>query len=202
MLRTAVPLAGVLAASLLTYVASEAAFTASTTTPGNNWAAGQVVLTNNTGPGNSHVVNGSARFTATNIYPGDQLQRCISVRSDGGFAGSLKTYVANVGGTGLQNRIRLRIQRAPLPSGTGPGTSIPANCAGFPAGTQTTVYNNFLTALPTSYAGATDTYAVAAGATGNAVYRIRWQFVSTGSSAGDNVYQGTNATADLVWELQ
>jgi hypothetical protein len=200
--RAAAPVAGLLVAGLLTYSASTAAFTASTTSPGNSWEAGQVTLTNSTGPGNSYLATGQARFSLTGIVPGQQQQRCITVRSDGGFAGGLRFHTANVGGTGLQNRLRIRVQRAVLPTGTGAGTTIPAGCAGYPAGSSTTIHNAFLPNLPTSYASATNTVALPAGVTSNVAYRIRWTFVSTGSSAGDNPFQGTSAQADLVWELQ
>jgi hypothetical protein len=200
--RLAAPVAGLLIAGLLTYSASTAAFTSTTISPGNAWEAGQVTLTNSTGPGNSYLVNGQARFTVSGIVPGQQQQRCITVRSDGGIAGGLRFHVANVGGTGLQSRLRIRVQRAVLPNGTGPGTTIPAGCAGYPAGSSTTIHNVFLPALPASYAAATDTVALAAATTSSVAYRIRWTFVSTGSSAGDNAYQGTSAQADFVWELQ
>jgi hypothetical protein len=202
LVRVAAPLAGLLAAGLLTYTASTAAFTATTTSPGNVFDAGQLSLTNNTGPGGTYAVTGTARFTAVNIRPGQALQRCITVRSDGGAAGGLRFRAENVTGTGLQNRLRIRVQRVVLPTGTGPGTTIPATCTGYPTTGNLTIHNVFLPALPTTYAAGTNTVALPSGVTSNVAYRIRWTFVSTGSNASDNLLQGTTAAADLVWELR
>jgi hypothetical protein len=187
---------------LLVWHASSAAFTATTRAPGNAWTAGLVSLTNSTGPGGTYAVVGTARFTAVDIKPGQAQQRCLTVRGDGGFAGGMRFRVQNVTGTGLQNRLRLRVQRVVLPTGTGPGTTIPATCAGYPTAGNLTIHNAFLPTLPTTYAAATSTVLLPGGVTSNVAYRIRWTFVSTGSTAGDNALQGTTAAADLVWELR
>jgi hypothetical protein len=96
----------------------------------------------------------------------------------------------------------MRVQRVALPTGTGAGTTIPVNCAGYPAAGNVTIHNVFLTALPTSWAGATPSIAVPAGVTSNTAYRIRWTFVSTGTNAGDNALQASTAGATFNWELQ
>ena len=202
LLRAAAPIVGLALAGLLTYTASSAAFTGSTVSPGNTWEAGELSLTNSTGPGGTYAVTGTARFTAANIRPGQAQQRCLTVRSDGATAGGLRFRAENVSGTGLQNRLRIRVQRVVLPTGTGPGTTIPANCAGYPTLGNLTIHNVFLPALPTTYAAGTNTVALPSGATSNVAYRIRWTFVSTGTNAGDNLLQGSSAAADLVWELQ
>lgn len=201
-LRTSAPLVGILLAGLLVWSASSAAFTGSTSAGTNNWTAGVVGLTNNSGPGGTYVVNGAATFTATNLRPGQNQQRCITVRSNGGVAGGLKFYVRGVTGTGLQNRLQMRVQRVALPTGTGAGTTIPVTCAGYPGAGNVTVHNVFLPTLPTSWAAAPSSIALPAGVTSNTAYRIRWTFVSTGTNAGDNLLQGTTAGADFVWELQ
>jgi hypothetical protein len=193
---------GLLLAGVLVWSASSAAFTATTTTGTNNWTAGTVGLTNNRGPGGSYVVNGTASFVVNNIRPGQNQQRCITVRSDGGVAGNLKFFVTGVSGTGLQNRLQMRVQRVVLPTGTGAGTTIPANCAGYPGAGNLTIHNVFLPALPTSWAAAAPSVALPAGVTSNTAYRIRWTFVSTGTNAGDNALQGSTAAATFNWELQ
>ena len=200
--RVIAPAVGLVAAGLLVWQGSSAAFQATTTSPGDAWTAGSITLNSNTGPANSFVASGNARFVVTGIVPGQQQQRCVTVRSLGTLPGSVKWYATGVTGTGLQSQLRIRVQRALLPDGTGAGTSVPAGCAGFPAAGVTTVFNDFLPAAPGSYAAASGPWAVPGGVTSNAVYRIRWTFVSTGTNAGDNLLQGTSATASFNWDMQ
>jgi len=196
------PLTGLVLVGLLVWQGSSAAFQAATTAPGDAWSAGSMTLNSNTGPADSFVVSGGARFVAANVKPGQLQQRCVTVRSLGTLPGSVKWFASNVGGTGLEARLRVRVQRVILPTGTGPGTSVPTNCAGFPGAGVVTLFNGFLPNAPASFAAASNPWAVAGGVTSNAVYRIRWTFVSTGSNAGDNVFQGTTAAADFQWEMQ
>jgi hypothetical protein len=200
--RAGTPLVGLLLAGVLVWSASSAAFTATTTAGPNSLTAGVVSLTNNRGPAGSYVVNGTAPFVVVNTKPGRNQQQCITVRSNGGIAGGLKFYVSGVTGTGLQNRLQMRVQRVALPPGTGAGTTIPANCAGYPAAGNVTIHNTFLPALPTSWTAAPSSLALPAGVTSNTAYRIRWTFVSTGTNAGDNLLQGSTAAATFNWELQ
>lgn len=200
--RVIAPLTGILLAGALVWQGSSAAFQATTTSPGDAWNAGSVTLNSNTGPADSFVVSGGARFVATGITPGQQQQRCVTVRSMGSVPGSVKWFATNVAGTGLETQLRVRVQRVVLPTGTGPGTSIPPNCAGFPGAGIVTIFNQFLPTAPGSFAAATNPWVVAGGVTENAVYRIRWTFVSTGSNAGDNALQGSTASADFQWEMQ
>jgi predicted ribosomally synthesized peptide with SipW-like signal peptide len=202
LLRAAAPLAGLLAAALLVWQGSTAAFTQATTAPGNAFSSGTVVLTNNTGPGGTFLQTGNARFNVAGIKPGQQQQQCVSVRSTGSLGGSLRFFTQGVTGTGLQNRLRIRVQRVALPTGTGAGTSIPANCAGYPGAGNVTLHNVFLPTLPTTYAAGNATRTLTGGVVENTAYRIRWTFVSTGTNAGDNLLQGSTAGATFVWQVQ
>jgi len=206
MVRAIAPVVGLLAAGLLVWQGSYAAFTASTSSPGNSWTSGTVALTNNTGAAGAFVVTGTASFSVTNIKPGQSGSACVTVRSTGTVAGNGRFYVQNVTGTlapALAPQIQLTVDVGALPNGTGAGTSIPASCAGAPA--LANIINGVaLNALPTSY-GATGNSWTLAGGTGvteNRVYKITWTFATTGTNAGDNLLQGRSAGADFVWEVQ
>ncbi|MGH8890849.1 MAG: hypothetical protein ACRDV3_13965, partial [Acidothermaceae bacterium] len=56
-----------------------------------------------------------------------------------------------------------------------------------------------LNTLPGSFAVATP-FAINAG--DKVAYQLSWTFVSTGTTAGDNLLQGKSATAGFTWELQ
>jgi hypothetical protein len=204
--RALAPLVGLMAAGLLVWQGSTAAFTASTTSPSNAWNAGTVALTNNTGAGGTFVTNGTASFTVANIKPGQTGQACVTVRSTGSVPAAGRFYVQNVTGTiapALAPQIQLTVESGTLPNGTGAGATIPASCAGAPAFTPV-LTNTALTALPTSYAAAANSWTLAGGTavTENRVYRITWNFATTGTNAGDNLLQGRSAGADFVWEVQ
>jgi len=200
------PIVGLALAGLLAWQGSTAAFTASTRTSANSWDAGTLTLTNNTGGGGSFTAIGSAVFAVTGIKPGSTGTACVTVRSTGTAPGIGRFYVTNVVGTippALAPRIALTVETAALPDGTGPSATVPASCAGAPP-TDPVHVNAALTDLPGSYDTAVDSWWVAGGpsATQNRLYRITWTFTSAGTTAADNLLQGTTAGADLVWEVR
>jgi len=87
-----VPLA-VLASGWFVYQASNAAFTATTSNPGNNWTAGNVQL--------SDSQNGTALFNVTNVLPAlsNAASKCIKVTYNGNVAAKVKMYLTNWTGT-------------------------------------------------------------------------------------------------------
>jgi hypothetical protein len=205
--RAAAPLVGLLLAGMLAWQGSNAAFTASTSSPGNAWNSGTVTLTSNTGAGGSFVQTGNATFSVSNIKPGSTGTACVTVRSTGSVPAVGRFYVQNVTGTiapALAPQITLTVESGALPNGTGAGTSIPASCTGTLPAFTPVVSNVALTALPTSYAAATNSWTLAGGTgvTENRVYRITWTFATTGTNAGDNLLQGRSAGAEFVWEVQ
>jgi hypothetical protein len=204
--RALAPLCGLMLAGGLVWQGSNAAFTATTNAPGNAWNAGTVNLTSNTGAAGAFVASGTARFAVSNIKPGDTGTACVTVRSTGTSPSIGRFYVQNVTGTiapALAPQIKLTVGYGTLPNGTGVGTNIPAACTGAPAITNY-ITNIALTALPTSYAAAANSWTLAGGTgvTENRVYRITWSFDTTGTNAGDNLLQGRSAGADFVWEVQ
>jgi len=196
-LRAAAPVAGLLAAGLLVWQGSYAAFSATTQSNSDAWSSGSLVLTNN---GGTAVYAGTttATFNELAIKPGSTGTKCITVKSAGTAAGSLAMYESALADSApsLGAQIKVTIDAAPVLS------DVLVGCGGFPAvGTTNVASNIALTALPVSYATAVGPVAVAAG-TQLVAYRIAWNFVSTGSNVTDNGLQGKTVTAGFTWEIQ
>jgi hypothetical protein len=204
-IRAVAPVAGLLAAGLLVWQGSYAAFSASTDNTGDAWTTGNLALTNNGGVGATYSGSTTGIFGSgvsqpeTNMKPGANGAKCITVQSTGSLAGNLKLFRGTIGGTNgaaLANQLNLVVTAAPV----GTGVNVLADCAAFPATGTTAIYSGTLTGLPTAY-GLQTGMAVATG-TQKVAYRIGWTFTSTGTNSGDNALQSSNATADLTWEIQ
>jgi hypothetical protein len=205
--RAVAPVAGLLAAGLLVWQGSYAAFSATTSNPADTWSTGTLVLTNNGGT-NTYLGSTAALFNGSvvgqpenNLKIGSTGRKCITVQSTGTLAGALKLYRGAIGGTNgalLAPQLSLTIDAA----GVAAGTNVAANCTGFPAaGTTSVAAGTALSALPTSYATAPVSMAVAAG-TRRVAYRIGWAVTTTRTTAGDNALKNSSVTADLIWEIQ
>ena len=187
----------ILAAGLLVWQGSYAAFSATTQNNSDAWVSGALVLTNNGGAA-AYAGTTTATFNELGLKPGSTGTKCITVKSTGSAAGSLKMYESALvdSAPSLGAQIQLTIDAAPTL------VDVLSNCAAFPAGPVTNVATNVaLTALPGSYAAAAGPVAAALG-TQLVAYRIAWTFVSTGSTAGDNALQGKTVTAGFTWEIQ
>jgi hypothetical protein len=196
-LRAAAPVAGLLAAGLLVWQSSYAAFSATTQNNTDAWTSGSLALTNN---GGTAVYAGTttATFNELALKPGSAGTKCITVKSTGTAAGSLKFYETALADSvpSLGAQIQVTIDAAPVAS------DVLVGCAGFPVVGLTNVATGVaLTALPVTYAAAAGPVAVAAG-TQLVAYRIAWTFASTGSTVGDNALQNKTVTAGFTWELQ
>jgi hypothetical protein len=205
-IRVVAPVAGLLAAGLLVWQGSYAAFSATTNNTADAWSTGNLVLTNNGGTA-TFAGTTTALFAGTtlgqpenNIKIGATGTKCITVQSGGSLAGNVKLYrgaVTGANSAALAPQISLTIDAAPVAA----ATNVLANCTGFPATGITNLGTNAqLSTYPATYAAATP-MAVAAG-TQRVAYRITWTLATTGSNAGDNALQGSTAQADLTWEIQ
>jgi hypothetical protein len=197
-LRSAAPAVGLLVAGLLVWQGSNAAFTATTTSPNNSWTAGTVELENDANDGAFANV-GQAVFDVQDIKPGDTLTRCVTVQSQGTTAGSGKFYVTGVSGA-LAPQIELTVNQGAVTVAAGE-SSVDADCTGFTsAGNVAT--GVALDAFDGDFASAPASWTVA-GTPGEArAYQITYTFVTTGSNAGDNALQGASAGATFNWEVQ
>ena len=202
-LRAVAPVAGLLAAGLLVWQGSYAAFSASTANTADAWTTGNLALTNNGGgaaySGTTTGIFGGAAQPETGMKPGATGTKCITVQSTGSLAGNIKLFrgtITGTNGTALANQLNLTVTGAPI----GAAVNVPSDCSNFPATGNVAVHTGTLTALPTAY-GVQTGMAVATG-TQRVAYKIAWTFTSTGSNAGDNALQSSSSVADLTWEIQ
>jgi len=195
--RATAPAFGLLAAGLLVWQGSYAAFSATTVDTGNAWATGQLNLTNNGGTA-AYSAATSATFGGNNLKPGSTGTTCLTVKSVGTAAGTLAMYESSLADSApsLGAQIQLTVTQAVA------GADVLANCAGFPvAGVTTVVSNQPLSTFPTTFATAVGTTAIASGTVLEA-YKVVWTFVTTGTTAGDSALMGKTATAGFTWEVQ
>lgn len=167
--------------------ASYAAFSAKVSNPGNNLAAGTVVLADDD--------SGSALFALSNLKPGSAGSRCIAVTSTGTLPAAVKLYATDVATTkALASYVSLTVTQ-----GTG-GTF--SSCSGFNAlGSGSAVYSGTLaafTASATSYASGVGSWAP----TGSGSETRSFQFAYSVSNSTPDSAQGGTATFGLTWEAQ
>ena len=196
-LRAAAPIMGLLAAALLVWQASSAAFSATTLNNSDVWTAGTLTLQNNGGAA-AYAVTTTATFNELGLKPGAAATKCITVKNTASIAGTIKMYRGALADSApsLGAQIQLTVDAAAV------GSDVLANCVGFPAVGLTNVVTAVpLTALPTTYAAAAGGVAVGSG-TQLVAYRIAYTFVTTGTNPGDNALQGKTVTAGFTWELQ
>ena len=197
--RAVAPVAGLLAAGLLVWQGSYAAFSATTTSPGNSWATGQVVLKNNTTGAANYQATGVAAFSVSNMAPSATASaKCITVESSGTLAGAVKLYAKNVtasvvGTNQVSSNVIVTITEQ---TGVGAAT-VAADCTGFTG--SSVIYNGLpLSSLPTTYAAGVGSWAPTGAATQYAAYKISYVF-NPGTAVAD--VQGKTAGADFVWEI-
>jgi hypothetical protein len=195
--RATAPAFGLLAAGLLVWQGSYAAFSATTQNNNDTWSSASLSLTNDGGVAASYAATTTATFGGANLKPLATGTTCLTVKSVGTTAGSMAMYVSSLvdSAPSLGGQIKLTIDAAPVAS------EVVANCTGFPVAGLTNVATNIaLTALPITYAAGVPV-AVATGTILTA-YRVTWTFATTGTNAGDNTLQGKTVTAGFTWEIQ
>jgi hypothetical protein len=191
--------AGLLAAGLLVWQGSYAAFSATTTNAANNWAAGSVSLIND---------SGAALFTTTTtpptgatdaktLKPGDTRVNCIKVTNTGSLSGPVKLYIPTgtyTQSNGLGDSLTVTVEE-----GTGTVATAYGNCNGF-GSTATIVTASTLSTL----AGAATSYGTGAGSAGAlAPAGVRYYRITTTLPLGaPNTVQSGTATATFQWEIQ
>lgn len=182
------PLA-VVGAGLLIWQISAAAFTAQTQNVGNSWSSGSVTLTDDD--------NGVAAFQITNVTPGATGSNCLLVTSHSTLPGVVKTYVARLGASGLQDYIIITMD-----SGTGGSF---ANCVGFvPDGPPAdTASLTAAAATFSNYATGGQPWTTTGTSGETRSYRVRWTFdTASMTQAQIDALQGKSVSVDVVWELQ
>lgn len=171
--------------SALVWQASYSSFSATTSNSSNTWAAGTVVLNND---------SSTAMFTATGLKPGSTATKCIAVTSTGSLASAVKLYGSSYTATnGLGSALNLTITQ-----GTGATTS---SCTGFVADTSNSaVYSGTLAGFSaaTGFSNGLGTWAP----TGTASETKAYRFVYTVDPSAANSVQGGTAAIGFTWEAQ
>jgi hypothetical protein len=173
------------ATSAIVWQASYSAFSATTSNAANNWAAGTVVLSNDSAS--------TAMFNASNLKPGSTGTHCIAVTSTGTLPSAVKLYTTSPSTTNaLSTYITLTITQ-------GTGGSF-ASCTGFVADSSgSAIYSGTLANIGTantSYATGLTTWSPTGSASETKVY----QFVYTVSTSAPNSVQGGTAAVGFTWE--
>jgi|tagenome__1003787_1003787.scaffolds.fasta_scaffold20872267_2 hypothetical protein len=175
------------ASGLLVAQSSYSAFSATTSNPTNNWAAGTVALSDDD--------SNTAMFNATGLKPGSTGTKCIAVTSTGSLPSAVKLYGTSPSTTNaLSSSITLSVVQ-----GNG-GTF--GSCTGFtPLGAGSSVFSGTLASFGTTatgFANGLGTWAP----TGTASETRVFQFTYTLDAAAPNSTQGGTAAIGFTWEAQ
>ena len=167
------------------------AFSATTSNPGNSFAAGSVALTaNNTA---------SAFYNVSAAKPGDaSTPKCMKVSYSGSLPATVKLYrSAFSAGSGLDQYLTLTITKGPGGSAT--------DCSDFPSTGTTVIYAGTLQGLGSSFADAnalslTNQTGAAAWANSDTVnYKIQASLPSNTPNTANGLATGTHS---FTWEAQ
>jgi len=209
--RAFAPAVGLLAAGLLVWQGSYAAFNATTNTTGSTWGTATLKLQNNGGSAGTYGATTTAAFGGSNLKPAATASECLTVDSATSTAGgNLAMWASNVSDNvtpagNLLKQVSVTVSAIKttkdIKQDCTDDAVAPATATTFASlGTPTTVLaSTTLNALPANFAAAT-AFPINAG--DKVAYQLTWTFNSTGSTAGDNPLQGKSATADFTWELQ
>jgi hypothetical protein len=172
---------------------TSAAFTATTSNPGNQIEAGTVAI------GDSDADTGKL-YNATNVAPGagnGPTAACIRVTYSGSLASSVRLYRAAVSNG---DKFRLTVERGGT-SLTGPASNM--NCDGFNPEAGAPAFDDTLDQFPTTYAGGIPGKSgAAAWTTGQSVdYRFTIHAVDDPTPNAHTTPVSTGAHA-FTWEAQ
>ena len=186
--------AGLIASGVLVWHASYSAFSATTSNPTNNWAAGSVALVDDD--------SGSALFNVTNMKPGSTWTKCIVVTSNSTLASTVKLYTT----ASSFAQTKTLADNMTLTVTQGSSTSSGGVCTGFSpdaGGSNTTTGS--LTSFSSTYTNFANGFGTWAPAAGNGVaktYQITYTLNSAGSQALTDAMQSGTAQIGFTWELQ
>lgn len=160
---------------LMIMTVSRAAFSDTTANGGNEWDAGNVVLTDD------HQTPATVLFAEGPLKPGDTGSACIGVIYNGDVESDIVlSAIDTAGSDGLEVAIDVVIDKSDG-STCGNGTTTPVYTGGLDAfGTDAGSWTSDL--FGTTY-----------------YYNIDWTFTSQGSDTADNLLQGKKATAAFTW---
>jgi hypothetical protein len=182
-----IPIAMV-ASGAMVWHASYSAFSATTSNPTSNWAAGSVALTDDD--------SNTAMFTlgtAGNLKPGSTGSKCIVVTSNGTLPSAVKLYGTSPATTNqLSTYLTITVDE-------GTGGSFSGGCGAFTSTQQ--IYNGTLAnfgATKTNYSSGVGSWQP----TGTAGETKVYKFTYTLSSTTPDTSQGGTASIGFTWEAQ
>jgi hypothetical protein len=188
-----IALVAVLISGALVLSATNAAFTATTTNPGNAFAAGTVTLTDND--------SGATMFSPSNLKPGESYSSCITVTYSGSLPSLVKLYGSTPGGTGLGAYVDLTITRGTISAGSfGDCTSFTPDSTDYLGDGAGVLYKDTLANFPTSIGSAVDDlHAASVPEAWTTSEAHAYKFTAT--LRDDNNAQGLTATnEDFTWQ--
>src|SRR4051794_24363952 len=191
-------LVSVAACGALILNATNAAFTATTTNPGNAFAAGTVALSDDD--------SGTALFSLSNLKPGDSTTQCITVTYTGSLGAQLRMYAATTG-TGLGADLNLKLARGTFgtPPGNGDCTGFTADATDYISHGAGVLYDAALSSFPSTWSAGTvdpsaSTFPTAEVWTANEAHAYRLAITLPSGTA--NSEQGKTASTTVTWETR
>ncbi len=178
MIKAAAVPAALLASALVVWQGSYAAFSATTNDAANNWATGNVSLTDDDG--------GSAMFNAVGLRPGSTGTKCIKVTSNSSLFGPVKLYTTSASTNSLANYIDVTVAE-----GT-PGDF--TSCGAF---VGSSIYSGTLTAMPSTYGTGAGTWTPSTNPESKT-----YKFTYTVNAAAPSSVMNSTASATFTWEIQ
>jgi hypothetical protein len=185
-----------LAVVLVTFVVaspSYSVFNQTTSDTANAWAAGTVVLQNNSSGTNAQT--GSALFNASGLQPnGPAVSKCVAVTATGTTPSTVSLYVSSLSPTGTNSVGYYTLMTVAIGTGSS-GTS--GDCTGF---TQTGVLatSTRLTSMPATFTAGATGWAP----TGNGSETRVFKFTYSLDNTIPNTLQGSTVAATFTWEAQ
>jgi len=191
--------AALIVSALIVWQGSYAAFTATTDSPGNQWSAGTLALSNDTT--GTFATTGTLMFNPGAVKPGDSGTWCVNVKNAGTLGATATnpiTFYAPLPANLSSNVLAQNLTLAVAESTTSVSGGNTGSCTGFTAGT--TVYSGLLSAVPNSYAtGAAPAGAAILAAGSTKGYQLTW----TMPGSTPNTVAGQTVTGvDLAWSMQ
>ncbi len=184
-------------------MATWSAFSATTDNTSNQFATGTLALNDDD--------QTQALFSMSGLVPGNTKDQCITVDYAGTLTSNVRLYGATTGGNGLNQYLRLKVERGTINGGTPPARECSGNGASFTpdpvtysggngAGANGVMFDANMNLYPTGWAsGIVD----APGGTAEPWTNLeKHTFRFTVTVNNDNNAVGKTHTQSFIWEAQ
>jgi hypothetical protein len=196
--------AGMVASAAVSFASSYAAFSSTTTNPGDGWSAGTVVLSDDDSAAMfTTSVPGTGQISGANLKPTGSVVNCIKVSYTGALPATVKMYASSVSGvngtgaTGILAYLHVKIEEGTV--GTfGACGAFAATSTIWDTSTHGGVGSDLLSVFPTTYATGPSSGLATWSNGSSRVYR----FTFTLDSTTPDTSQTATATATFNWQAQ